>query len=68
MTLEGNRNGRFRATTDANGAVSNTDASLVCVGPPQQREWQPGPEICQGGDGADRERAPKKGILPLRGV
>jgi GDP-mannose 6-dehydrogenase len=34
MILESNRNARFRATTDANEAVRNTDVSLVCVGTP----------------------------------
>jgi GDP-mannose 6-dehydrogenase len=34
MIFESSRNGRFRATTDANEAVLNTDVSLVCVGTP----------------------------------
>jgi len=34
LILECNRNGRFRATTDANEAVLNTDVSLICVGTP----------------------------------
>jgi GDP-mannose 6-dehydrogenase len=34
MILESNQNGGFRATTDANEAVLNTNVSLVCVGTP----------------------------------
>ena len=34
LILEGNRNGRFRATTDVNEALLNTDVSLICVGTP----------------------------------
>ena len=34
MILESRNNGRFRATTDTNAAVLNTDVSLVCVGTP----------------------------------
>jgi GDP-mannose 6-dehydrogenase len=34
IILENRTNGRFRATTDANEAVLNTDVSLVCVGTP----------------------------------
>ena len=34
LVLEGNRKGRFRATTDASEAVLNTDVSLICVGTP----------------------------------
>jgi GDP-mannose 6-dehydrogenase len=34
IILESNRNGRFRATTNASKAVRDTDVSLVCVGTP----------------------------------
>jgi GDP-mannose 6-dehydrogenase len=34
LILEGNRNGRFRATLDVNEALLNTDISLICVGTP----------------------------------
>ncbi|HMF51959.1 MAG TPA: hypothetical protein VK603_25100, partial [Candidatus Saccharimonadales bacterium] len=34
IIVESQRNGRFRATTDAQEAVGNTEVSLVCVGTP----------------------------------
>ena len=61
LILEGNRNGRFRATSDVNEVAQYRYISYMCRNA-KQWQWQPGPESRQSSDGANRQSSPRQAV------